>query len=422
MIKISTKKNYTAEVKRSRVIDYLFAIFVLLFPMPYLQAEDFPQCVIALQAKAKQQGISDKTITSALGQVQYVPRVIELDRQQPEHMDTFGDYLDRRVTDSRIKQGQELLVRHHDLLDKLSRDFGVPANYLLAFWGLETNFGSYLGKMPILDSLATLACDQRRSEYFTAELMSALKLIDERQIRADKMLGSWAGAVGHTQFMPSAYLEYAIDGDNDGHADLWSSVPDALSSAANFLKNLGWVRNTNWGEEVKLPANFAYQESGIENKLSLLEWSKRQITYPDGRPLSSPLKSTPYNAEEIKAAVVLPSGYTGPAFLIYDNFEVILRWNRSVFYALAIGHLADRINGAPALAISPRMGEPRLTREKIQTLQYTLNTMGFVVGTTDGVVGPATRKAIRDFQQKNSMVADGYPSVAVFNALGIQGI
>jgi membrane-bound lytic murein transglycosylase B len=222
--------------------------------------------------------------------------------------------------------------------------------------------------------------------------------------------------------MPSAYLEYAIDGDNDGHADLWSSVPDALSSAANFLKNLGWVRNTSWGEEVKLPANFAYQESGIENKLSLLEWSKRQITYPDGLTLSSPLQSTPFKAEEIKAAVVLPSGYTGPAFLIYDNFDVILRWNRSIFYALAVGHLADRINGAPALAISPRLDEPRLTREKIQTLQYTLNTMGFVVGTTDGVVGPATRKAIRDFQQKNSMVADGYPSVAVFNALGIRDI
>lgn len=236
----------------------LFSTFIL----PTAHADDFAQCVTQLKVTAKAQGLSQDTIDNTLANVKYVSRVIELDKKQPEFSQTFDNYFSKRVTDWRVEQGRKMLNQHRELLNKLHKEYGVPPQYLMAFWGLETNFGSYKGKMPVLDSLATLACDPRRSQYFTGELMQALKLKEANGFSSSDMVGSWAGAMGHTQFMPSAYAKYAIDGDGDGKVDLWNSTEDALTSAANFLQHLGWVRNERWGREVNLPDDFDYQLVG----------------------------------------------------------------------------------------------------------------------------------------------------------------
>ena len=373
-----------------------------------LAAQQFPQCVTRLQAQARSEGLAETLVTGPLAQVQFVPRVIELDRRQPEFTETFTNYFNRRVSAQRIERGRQLLREQAPLLQKLVRQYGVPPQYLVAFWGLETNFGSYLGKMPTLDSLATLACDQRRSRFFTTELFEALRLLQTPGV-TPPLRGSWAGAVGHTQFMPSAYRRYAVDGDGDGRIDLWGSVADALTSAANFLQALGWQRELRWGREVLLPPNFDYGQMGLKHRRPLAEWAQQGLrTAFDGR----------LPGADVKAALLLPTGAQGPAFLVYDNFDVIMGWNRSEFYALAVGHLADRINGAGRLKRTPPP-LPRLSLDKVRALQSQLNAEGFDAGDADGILGPATRYAIRAFQRAQGLVADGYPSEAVFGALGI---
>ncbi|MFA7555178.1 MAG: lytic murein transglycosylase [Spongiibacteraceae bacterium] len=388
----------------------LWFITCLVITPAFVSAEEFAECVVNLQQKALTEGIPTSVIEGSLAKVEYVPRVIELDRRQPEFSQSFANYLNRRVTDWRVAQGRKILKDNRDLLDSLVKEYGVPAQYLVAFWGLETNYGSYLGKMPVLDSLATLACDERRSSYFTQELMQALHLLSQPGIK-EPMLGSWAGAMGHTQFMPSAYRRYALDGDGDGSVNLWTSIPDALTSAANFLQQLGWQRELRWGREIKLPEQFQYVAAGLKNKQAMSYWQQQGVTtisddsLPDG---------------DMLGAVLVPAGYSGPAFLVYGNFEVIMRWNRSEFYALAVGHLADRINGAGSLLRPPPENMPDLPITKIKELQAKLNDLGFEAGTPDGIFGPGTRQALRLFQQSKKMVADGYPHREVFSSLGVE--
>lgn len=372
-------------------------------------ADAFAGCITTLQARARSEGLSDDTINSTVANLQFVPKVIELDQQQPEFSQTFANYFNKRATDWRVNEGRRLLQKHRVLLDKLAQEYGVPPQYILSFWGLETNYGSYKGKMSVLDSLATLACEPRRSSYFTTELMQALKLKEKYNFDKGTMVGSWAGAMGHTQFMPSAYAKYAIDGDGDGKADLWNSTADALTSAANFLQHLGWQRNQRWGREVLLPAHFSYDHLGAKQALPLSAWAKQAVVQTNGQLLP---------AVDINAALYLPAGHTGPAFLGYENFNVIMRWNRSEFYAITVGHLADRINGGEPLKVSPPE-QPRLSREQVKLLQAKLNEAGFDVGKPDGVLGRNSAAGIQAFQRSQNMVADGYPSPEVFTALGI---
>ncbi len=383
----------------------LFSTFIL----PTAHADDFAQCVTQLKVTAKAQGLSQDTIDNTLANVKYVSRVIELDKKQPEFSQTFDNYFSKRVTDWRVEQGRKMLNQHRELLNRLHKEYGVPPQYLMAFWGLETNFGSYKGKMPVLDSLATLACDPRRSQYFTGELMQALKLKEANGFSSSDMVGSWAGAMGHTQFMPSAYAKYAIDGDGDGKVDLWNSTEDALTSAANFLQHLGWVRNERWGREVNLPDDFDYQLVGQSKKQPLTHWAESGIRQANGQPLSTP---------DMQAKLYLPAGYTGPAFLGYDNFNVIMRWNRSEFYAIAVGHLADRINGGVTL-VTPPPQQDNLRRARVKQLQVKLNELGFDVGKPDGVLGSKSRAGLQAYQLSAGMVPDGFPSEATFKALGV---
>ncbi|WP_254915770.1 lytic murein transglycosylase [Shewanella sp. Shew256] len=372
-------------------------------------AAAFPTCVANLQERARTEGLSEATIQDTVASLQFVPKVIELDQAQPEFSQTFNNYFTKRATDWRVNEGRRLLQKHRALLDKLAQEYGVPPQYILSFWGLETNYGSYKGKMSVLDSLATLACEPRRSGYFTTELMQALKLKEKYGFDKSTMVGSWAGAMGHTQFMPSAYAKYAIDGDGDGKADLWNSTEDALTSAANFLQHLGWQRNERWGREVVLPRNFNYENLGAKQAQPLSQWAAQSVVQSNGLPLP---------AIDMKAALYLPSGHTGPAFLGYENFNVIMRWNRSEFYAITVGHLADRINGGEPLKVAPPE-QPRLSREQIKQLQTKLNESGFDVGKPDGVLGRNSSAGIQAFQRSKNMVADGFPSPEVFSALGI---
>ncbi len=399
---IKPATNNTAEIKNANAEPVQVT--------PLITEAEFSACINTFSEKAKSSGISAKTINNSLLNARLNTRVLELDRQQPEFSTTFADYFNRRVTDQRIQQGQALFIKHRELLDRVAKQYGVPANYLLSFWGLETNFGGNFGNISVVNSLASLACDKRRSTFFTAELIAALRILDEGAIAPDKMIGSWAGAMGHVQFMPSAFLQYAVDYDGDNKRDLWNSTPDAMASAAKFLQGLGWQANNGWGREVKLQSDFPFLEAGLKNTKSLLEWSKLGVKSVDNKPL-------PQTDEQ--ASLLVPAGYQGPAFLVYQNFNVIMRWNRSEFYALAVGHLADRIAGAEKLVQPPPTDAPRLHRDQVIALQEQLNQKGFNTGTPDGILGPGTRRAISQFQYQQGMIADGFAGKEVLALLGV---
>lgn len=407
LITNTLRSRYKSSVARLLVL--FVAISSSSFASEHVTIDEtaFEQCKVHFAHEAKEIGISSNTIENALQKAQFQSKVIEYDRNQPEFVRTFPDYFTKRVTNWRINNGRKLLTEHKQLLDSLNKRYGMPPHYLVSFWGLETNFGQYKGKMPIIGSLATLACDQRRQAFFTKELMQALKLIDRETLDPTKMVGSWAGAMGHTQFMPSAYIKYAVDGDNDGSIDLWNSIPDALTSAANFLQGLGWTPGYRWGREITLPADFDYSLIGRSTRQSLKQWHNMGVKKPDGGSVGE---------LDIEASVLLPTGHQGPAFLIYENFGVIMKWNFSEFYAIAVGYLADQLVGGPKLQQKlPKIPNYRI--EEMRVLQVNLNTLGFDVGEADGILGPATRKGIQHFQVANQLIADGFPTPQIFKAI-----
>lgn len=380
-------------------------------PLTTQVVPDFQACLSSLQDRAREQQLS-ATAVATLATLEQQQRVLELDGKQPEFVQTFGQYLNARLTNDRIRRGRELHNRHREFLDQLAVRHGVQGQYLVAFWGLETNFGSYLGNMPTLDSLATLACNPRRGDYFAGELLNALRVMDREALQPQQMRGSWAGAMGHTQFMPSNYLRYAVDGDGDGRVDLWGSEKDALASGANFLQHLGWQPGVRWGREVSLPDNFDYALTGRHQTRSLSDWAALNVRDADGSALP---------ASAVEGSILLPSGHRGPAFLIYGNFAVIMKWNRSEFYALSVGLLADRIAGAGGLHRMPPADQQGLTRAEVERLQTALIGRGYDVGEADGVMGPATRNAVRTFQRDAGLISDGYPDHTVLEALQHQG-
>ena len=362
----------------------------------------------ALKAEALSRGITESTFDSAFEGVQPIPRIIELDRRQPEFTLTFWNYMDRLVTDTRVTRGREMLRTHADLLAGIERKYGVQPRFLVAFWGLETNFGDNVGDFPVIAALATLAYDERRSAFFRSHLFDALKILQDGHITADRMVGSWAGAMGQVQFMPETFRRYAVDHTGDGRRDIWQSLPDAFASAANFLSALGWDGTKTWGREVRLPADFDWQLAARGTRLPLAEWSKKGVRRMDGGALPN---------VDIDAAVVLPGGHRGPAFLIYPNFRAIMGWNPSRFYAVAVGHLADRITGGAPLATARPANDQPLHRNDIFEIQMLLNRLGFDAGEPDGIVGSMTRKALSGFQAQIGEPPDGYPTHETLIAL-----
>lgn len=371
-------------------------------------APDFAAWLAQFRQEAQVQGISQATLDAALGGVQPLPQVLELDSRQPEFFETFWNYLDKRISPQRLERGQAALVEHKALLDEVQARYGVPASILVAFWGLETNYGSHLGDFPIPAALATLAFEPRRSAFFRGELLQSLRIIEAGDVAAADMKGSWAGAMGQVQFMPSTYLRYAVDGDGDGRKNLWTSLPDAFHSAAHFLRELGWQPGQLWGREVHLAAGFDWDSARLSVKKPVNAWAKLGVAQADGSPLPD---------SDLAGAIVLPQGHAGPAFLVYRNFEVIMGWNRSLNYALAVGHLSDRLLGLPALLGGREADNRPLSREQVMQMQRLLAARGLDVGEPDGLPGPQTRLAIRAWQKKAGQPVDGYASLGLLEQL-----
>jgi membrane-bound lytic murein transglycosylase B len=370
--------------------------------------EEFQRWVSEFKPRAMQEGISSQTYDMAFNNVRLNHRVLELDRRQPEFTRTFWQYFESTVTEWRIQRGIELYEQHRALLDEVTLKYGVPGRFLIAFWGMETNFGGYTGNIPIIEALATLAFDPRRSDFFSKQLIYALRILEEGHIPLEQMKGSWAGAMGQTQFMPYNYVHYTVDADGTGKKDMWNSLEDVFHSSGNFLENLGWKREENWGREVTLPERFDFALADGTTQRPLSEWRKMGIELADGRQIPD---------IDMLAALLMPSDYRGPVFLVYHNFFVIKRWNNSNNYALAVGHLADRIIGREPLTVTKPDDDEALTRKQIMELQEHLNFHGFDVGKVDGMVGNRTRQAIRQFQIKHQIPADGFPSLRLLNRL-----
>ena len=390
------------------IVSILIVSFFVLIQQG-LCAEEFSSWLEELRQEARAKGISESTLHEALDNLDPIPRVIELDRRQPEFTQTFWRYLDSRVTEKRIERGRTLLKKHKELFDTIERRYGVQPRFLVAFWGLETNFGDYLGSFSVIGSLATLAHDPRRSDFFRSELLAALSIIEDGHISAANMLGSWAGAMGQPQFMPSTFVRYAVDGDSDGRQDIWYTLLDVFASAANFLSESGWQGDKTWGREVKIPSDFNLELTGKKVKKTLAAWQNLGVRKITGQELPK---------VDIEASLILPAGHAGPAFLVYNNFHTILRWNRSDFYAIAVGYLADRIIGRrPLLSFRPASEQP-LSRNQVEKIQELLIARGYDPGGIDGVIGSQTRLAIKEFQRTAKLPADGHPSAELLEILG----
>lgn len=368
------------------------------------RAADFAAWREQLRLDALSRGISQHTFDLALADFQPILRVIELDQRQPEFVDTFWNYLDRRIDARRLVQAHTHLREQKPLLKQIQARYGIPPQLLVAFWGMETNFGKTTGSFQVPHALATLAWDNRRSGFFRNELLNALSILEQEHVALEDMKGSWAGAMGQMQFMPSTFLNYGVDADGDGRKDLWQSLPDAFHSAANYLHRIGWNANEIWGREVKLPQGFEYEAARLDIRKPLREWSRMGVRQADGKPLSK---------SAITGAIVLPQGHEGPAFLVYRNFDVIMQWNRSINYALAIGHLADRLNGAGPIKLGRNADNRRLTRDQLMEIQFLLGNLGFDPGDIDGVPGSKTRLAIRAYQKSAGLPVDGHASASL---------
>ena len=367
---------------------------------PVAPPPPFPTWLQALMAEAEARGVGKTTLEHALRGVKPIPRVIELDRRQPEFTLTLGSYFKKAISAERIVKGKKMLKKHAPLLRRVFERYGVQPRFLVAFWGLESNYGQYTGVFPVVGALVTLAHDRRRAAFFRQQLLAVLQLIDKGHF-TPAVKGSWAGAMGNHQFIPTTYRDFAVDFDRDGKRDLWNSLPDIFASAANYLSKSGWQKDRTWGREVQLPRSFDVGLSGLEIQKSLAEWNILGVRQVNEQPLPDVVVDD--------ASILLPAGYRGPAFLVYKNYRTTMIWNRSHLYALAVGHLSDRLVGKGKLRAELGDINP-LSRHDILDLQRRLNALGFNSGKPDGRVGPMTSKAIKKYQRRHSLPADGFPN------------
>jgi membrane-bound lytic murein transglycosylase B len=381
---------------------FRFAVVVMLAVMPSwacaAPSKEFSSWVGDLRQEAGQRGIDLTLFDRAFEGVEPIERVIELDRRQPEFTLTFWKYLNGRVTEQRIDRGRRLMAEHRELLNRIHAKYGVQPRFLVSFWGLESNFGDYTGKIPLIGALATLAYDERRSKFFREQLLAALTVMQRGDIPV-RAQGSWAGAMGQTQFIPTTYRDFAVDGDGDGKRDLWGSLADIFASSANYLSQAKWDDSKTWGREVRLPKGFDIELAGLNGGKRLAEWQALGVRRIDGRNLP---------AVDIDAWLVLPSGHDGPAFLVYQNFKTTLVWNRSIFYAIAVGHLADRIAGKGPLQTPRPAQEVALNRSQVIEIQKFLAGEGLYSGPHDGIAGSGTRAAAKAYQKSVGLPPDGH--------------
>jgi membrane-bound lytic murein transglycosylase B len=371
-------------------------------------AANFHQCLERLWPLAARRRVSRATFVRYTKVLTPDLQIMDLLDNQPEFTKAVWDYLDMLVTDERIAKGRALLQKYRASFDAAERAFGVDRHIVTAIWGVESDYGTQGGDRPVLRSTATLACIGRRQKYFRDEFVATLEILEHNDIRPDRLVGSWAGAFGPTQFMPTAFQRYAVDFDRDGRRDVVDSVPDIIASTANNLKMDGWRPGETWGYEVVVPATLNFMLADRRRLLPIREWQRYGISRPGGKPFPRP---------DDRAFLLVPAGVQGPGFLMLHNFRVIMRYNPAEAYALAIGHLADRLRrGGPFAQAWPRY-ERMLTRDERLELQKLLARRGYDIGEPDGHFGTRTRAAIREFQAKNGKIPDGFASVAVLNQL-----
>tara|TARA_B100002049_G_scaffold55129_1_gene38985 strand:- start:1544 stop:2710 length:1167 start_codon:yes stop_codon:yes gene_type:complete len=383
-----------------------FLCLVFLTTSVFANSQSFEDFLNQVRKTATEQGVSKATIDKAFFELTPNLDILKSDSAQAEFNQNFWHYVNKRVSQVRLNNGNDTLKQNASLLNKTSQKYGVPAYVLVAFLGLESNYGNYMGNENLVRSLATLAYDPRRSGFFTKEFIALLKLIDKNIIPLDAK-GSWAGAMGAVQFMPTNVIAYGVDANNDGKVDLWNDKEDIYASAANFLNKLGWEKGEKWGREASIPKNFDYRLTGLETKRTVNEWAALGVLRGNGSRLPK---------SNFKASLIVPMGHRGPAFLVYRNFDTILGWNRSILYALSVAYLSDRLNGNGKLT-AKSIDEPLLSKEDVFQIQNTLNLLGYDTGTPDGMTGPKTRRATRMFQSDIGLVADGYVGYELFQQL-----
>ena len=365
---------------------------------PALDAAGFRAWVDAFAPAALAAGISPRTLQQTLAKARFVPQIVQLDRAQPEFTRPPWAYLDAALSRERIAEGKARRRANARALDAAAARYGVPASIVTAIWGMESDFGRNFGNFRAVDALATLAYEGRRRQWAEGELLAALRIVDSGEISAETLVGSWAGAMGHTQFLPSVFLQYAVDADGDGRRNIWTSVPDVVASTANFLAHSGWVTGQPWGLEVRLPPGFDYARAELSVRQDAAAWQAEGVRSQGGAAL-------PGLAD---ASILAPAGTRGPAILVGPNFRALLRYNNSVSYALAVALLAQQIDGGSGLqAAWPRELKP-LSRSEVLQLQQALNARGMSVGEADGVLGPATRAGVRQLQHSLGLPADGF--------------
>ncbi len=399
-------------VKRWKVEALLAAVALPLFAGVMLCANGQSAFVSSLWTDAQSRNIPRQIFDLALGAFGSDSDVLEKARNQPEVLSSVEDYIKLRVSPTRIETGRSKIIEWKTELGGIEKKYGVPPEILVAIWGIESNFGKTMGEYNVPRSLATLSEGGYRTDYFRDELLAALEILRDGHIDRSEMVGSWAGAMGQTQFMPTSYKAYAVDYDGDGKKDIWNSVPDSLASTANLLKQAGWQRGSDWGYEVKIPDGFDFAKAWRKSSLTLREWSKMGVTRMDGKPFSDP---------EANARFYLPAGGEGPVFLVLKNFDVIKRYNNADPYALAVSHLSDRIAGGNEFVRAWPADMMPLSRAERQELAALIAAQGFKPGVASGKMTETMRLAIIRFQKKEGLLPDGHPSQDLLQRLRSAG-
>jgi membrane-bound lytic murein transglycosylase B len=369
----------------------------------------FLSFVAGLTAEAQAAGVSAATYSAATAGLTPDPQVLELSQAQPEHAKSVSEYVSALVSETRLENGLKNLAANEAVARQIEAAYGVDRHVLIAIWGIESNYGNSQGSRGVIRSLATLAAlEPRRPQFWKSELLAALRILQARDTTPENMAGSWAGAMGHTQFMPTTFHAHAVDFDRDGRRDIWSTIPDALASTANYLKASGWVAGIPWGIEVRLPAVFDYGHSAPGQGKPLVQWQALGVV---------PISAKPLPANLGPMTLVLPSGADGPAFLTTVNFRAILRYNNAVSYALSVAHLGDRLAGGAAFVSPWPVSDRGLSRADREELQRRLTALGLDTGGVDGILGGGTRAAIRTYQAGKALPADGHPSASLLERL-----
>lgn len=402
----------TGVLTASRVTGRLVATVLLAGIAPLAQAQGtdaaFDACVAGLGRDAIARGVPADDVRRHLAGLQRDPTVLESLDFQPEFRTPIWDYLAGLVDDERVADGRAMLAQWRDTLAQVAARHGVDAETVVAVWGVESDFGRAIGRRPVVRSLATLSCEGRRQAFFRGELLAALRILAGGHVDPERFTGSWAGAFGHTQFMPSTFLQSAVDFDGDGRRDIVGTVPDALASTANYLRRAGWRTGEPWGWEVRLPSGFDAATAGRTQRRPLSDWAARGVVRVDGRPLP---------ASTDAAAVLLPAGRGGPAFVVLKNFDAAFAYNAAESYALAIVHLADRLRGGGPFVTPWPTDDPGLSREQRREVQRLLLARGHAIGEADGLIGTVTRRAIRDEQARLGLPQDGRAGARLLAAL-----